>query len=614
MTERTRMAGNQKRPMRPLRLLRYLRSHLGELTIILISMSFMIGFEVLQPWPLKILVDHILGQQPLPESLQETAKVLPGLTGVQGLLAWVCAGMVLLFLASTAMSMLHTRAAVRLGQRMVYDLGSDLFLHLQRLSLRFHAARSVGDLIDRVMRDSYCMHVLVLEALLPVMHSMGMLIAIFLIMWQLDPTLTLVSLGVTPFLVLSIRIFANPMRERSREHRDLEGLMTSMVQQTLSAIPIVQAFTREELEHARFRSTATKALTAYKRSIATDMWFKLLIGVITALGTAAVMWIGAQHALQGKMTVGTILIFLSYLAALYGPLNALSYTTSTIQAAAASADRVLEVLDDPRQIRDIPSARPLKLQGHILYEQVTVGFTPGQSVLKEVSFEAKPGQVIAIVGPTGAGKSTLISLLLRFLDPWTGRIVVDGHNLRQIRLRSLREQIGIVLQEAFILPMTVGENIAYGQPQASREDILVAARAANADEFIRSLPDGYDTVLGERGCTLSGGEKQRLSIARAFLKRAPIVILDEPTSALDAQMEALLVQTLQHLMEGRTTLIIAHRLSTIRSADQILVLEHGRLTEQGRHSDLISKEGPYARLYRHQLNFAESQPILRSTN
>ena len=506
--------------MNQLRLLRYLHPRPADFLVILSTMSFMIALEVLQPWPIKIMVDQVLGQQPVPNSLRQVMNILPGPSGEQGLLLWLCIATVLLFAVSTLLAMVHTRAAVRLGQHTVYQLGAELFLHLQRLSLRFHSSRSVGDLIARVMRDSYCMNALVLEVLLPVVRSVAMLLAMFIIMWQLDSTLTLVSLGVVPFLILTIKIFAQPMEARSREHRDLEGSMTSLVHQTLTAIPAVQAFTREEFEHARFQNTASRALTASQRSIATAMWFKLFVGSITALGSAAVMWLGAQHTLQGQLTVGSVLIFISYLAALYGPLNALTYTASTFQTAMASADRVLEVLNDPVDIRDAPHARPVKLQGHVRYEDVTVGYELDRPVLTKVSFEVKPGEVVAIVGPSGAGKSTLLSMLLRFLDPWSGRILVDGHDLREIQLRSLRQQVAIVLQEPFLLPLPIAQNIAYGKANATREEIIAAAEAANADEFIRPLPNGYDTILGERGCTLSGGQKQRISIARAFLKHA----------------------------------------------------------------------------------------------
>jgi ATP-binding cassette, subfamily B, bacterial len=308
--------------------------------------------------------------------------------------------------------------------------------------------------------------------------------------------------------------------------------------------------------------------------------------------------------LDGSLSIGSILVFLSYLRSLYDPLEALMYTPSTIQGAAGSARRVLEILQIEREVTDRPGARPLPpLAGHVRLENVVFGYTPDRAVLQGVSLEVLPGQVIAVVGATGAGKTTLVSLVPRFFDPWHGRVIVDGHDVREVKVKSLRDQVGLVLQEPFLFPFTIAENIAYGRPGASRQEIQAAAAAANIHAFIERLPQGYDTQVGERGATLSGGERQRLSIARAFLKNAPILILDEPTSALDVETEAMLLEALQRLMKGRTTLIIAHRLSTIRNADRIVVVHEGRVVENGTHQELMDLGGHYAQL--HTLQFGQ---------
>jgi ATP-binding cassette subfamily B protein/subfamily B ATP-binding cassette protein MsbA len=585
---------------RQFRLLRYLAPHRGDVAVVLAMTGLGVGLEVLRPWPIKLLVDHVLGQQPTAGDGAPPLRWLPGATGPEGLLAWVAVGTILIFLAGTLGTMFQTRASVRLGQRMVYELGADLFLHLQRLSLLFHTRRPVGDTIARVTGDPYGLQTLVNAALLPLLQSVVMLAAMFVVMWRLEPTLTALALGVVPLLGLAIRLLGKPMQERMRERRELEGRMISVVHQALTALPVVQAFTREEAEHARFRQYATQTVTAYERSTGADMTFKLVVGLVTAVGTAAVIWVGAHYALEGRLSVGTILVFISYLGSLYGPVNSIAYTAATLRYTAANAERVLEVLDTAPDVRDRPGARDVRLQGHLRFERVRFGYEPDRPVVDDVSFEAQPGEVVAIVGPTGAGKSSLVSLLVRHFDPWSGRVTLDGHDIRDLRLRSLRQQVAIVLQDPFILPLTVAENIAYGRPDASPDDIRAAATAANADDFIRRLPDGYDTVVGERGATLSGGERQRLAIARALVKGAPILVLDEPTSALDARTETLLLDALDRLMKGRTTLVIAHRLSTVRSADRIVVLDQGRVLEQGRHAELLAREGLYASLYRQQ--------------
>lgn len=590
--------------MSQIRLLRYARPYWRGLLTILVTMGLSIALEVLKPWPTKLLVDQVLGGKPVPRRLSSLLATLPWSHGTQGLLLWVCVATVLIFVVGTCMATISTLAGVDLGQKMTYDLGADLFLHVQRLSLLFHSRRSVGDTLSRVTGDAYCVQTLVTSVLWPLVRGVVTLVTMFVIMWRLDASMTLLSLAVAPFLVLAIRVCGGSMREKQRERRDLEGRMMAVVQQALNAIPAVQAFTREEWEHRRYRDYACQTVRAYRQGTMAGMWFKFFVGLVTAIGTAALMYVGGRHALGGTMSVGTILIFLSYLASLYGPLNEITYTASTWQTAAANAERVFEVLDTAPEVRDLPGARPENLLGHVRYEDVSFGYEANRPVLKHVSLEARPGQVIAIVGPTGAGKTTLINLLVRFFDPWSGRVTIDGIDVRELKLKCLREQVSMVLQEPFIFPMTAAENIGYGRRDATREEIAAAAVAASADSFIRALPQGYDSVVGERGATLSGGERQRLSIARAFLKDAPILVLDEPTSALDAHTETMLLGALRRLMKGRTTFVIAHRLSTIRNADRILVIDGGQIVEQGRHEQLMADGGLFASLYRQQMEIA----------
>jgi len=582
-------------------MLRYAVPHWRGLLVIGAMMAASIGLSLVGPWPTKILVDYVLGDRPMPHALRGFFSALPGPSSKEYILLWVAIATIAVFLAKTFVEMVQSYVGVGVRQRMTYGLGADLFLHLQRLSLRFHSRRPVGDSIARVTGDPSCVPAIVLDAMLPVLQSLALLATMFVIMWQLQSMLTLVALGVVPFIALSIRIFGLRMKRRARARRDLEGRMMSIVQETLSAMPVVQAFAREDFEYERFQRYAADTVTAAKRANLSGLMFTLFVGLSTAVGTGTVLWFGGRLVIDGRMTTGTLLVFLAYLASLYDPLNTIAYTGQTLSYAFAQADRVRELLDTPIEVEDSPGAREADMRGVIRYEDVSFGYEPDRPVLEHISLEARPGDVIAIVGPTGAGKTTLVNLLIRFFDPWTGRITVNGEDLRTFRYRSVREQVALVLQDPFIFPYSVTENIAYGRPDAARDEIEAAAVAANADEFIRRLPDGYQTVIGERGTTLSGGEKQRLSIARAFLKDAPVLILDEPTSALDARTEALLLEALQRLMLGRITFIVAHRLSTIHAADKILLLDHGRIVEHGTHPELLLHNGLYADLYRRQI-------------
>ncbi len=568
---------------------------------VLTTMVAKIGVDLLKPWPLKVLIDHGLSGHPLPPTLAALADALPNASTQQGLIAWSVGATVVLFFLVWSLNVATAFANIGFGQRMVYDLATDLFAHLQRLSLRFHSRRSVGDSIRRVTTDCGCVSVIVKDAALPFLAALVTFVAMFFVMWRLEPRLTLVSMLVAPWLMLVLRRYMGPMLDTSYAAQEAEGRVYEVMERTLTALPAVQAFGREPAGDRAFAQATDTVVDAQVTVVKVSLAFKVLVGLGTACGTAAIMWIGGQSVIDGRLTVGGFLVFLAYLQALYGPLEVLMYAPSTTQAAAGSARRVLEILETRRDVDDHAGALPLESPaGHVSIEQVTFGYEAGRPVLHDVSFEVRPGETVAIIGATGAGKSTLASLVPRFHDPWSGRVTIDGRDLRDVQLASLRAHVSVVLQEPFLLPMSVAQNIAYGRPSASREEIEAAARAANAHEFIARLPEGYDTVLAERGATLSGGERQRLSIARALLKNAPILILDEPTSAVDAHTESQLIAALDRLMASRATIVIAHRMATIARATRIVALEHGRVVEQGTPAELLAHGGVYARFHARQ--------------
>lgn len=587
-----------------LRLVRFAPPQWLGLSLIILLMLIEVGLDLLRPWPLKLLVDHTLTDQPLPNAAAWITN-LPGGETPAGQLIWLATATILLFIVNQAIGIIQSYWNAGVSQRMTFQLGAQLFDYLQRLSLRFHSRQPTGDLVRRVIKDCSCISDLITGVLLTLVTSLVSLVAMFIVIWQLNRSIALLALLVAPVMVFLIRRFDRPMTERTYEHQKLEGEMMALAEQTLTALPVIQAFSREDDGDQRFHSLSQRTIRASVRAIASQLQFQVGVDATTAIGTATVMLIGGILVLQGQFTLGGLLVVLSYLASLYSPLSSLAYLSSGFASAAARARRVLEILEIEDAVRDLPGAKPLprrgrKKIGNVALEEITFGYEPGQPVLNGVTLSAHSGEVIALVGKTGAGKSTLVSLIPRFFDPWQGQVRFNGVDIRKIQLASLRSQVSFVLQEPFLLPFSVAENIAYGRPRASMKEIISAATAARADQFICQLPKGYETNLGERGSTLSGGQRQRIAIARALLKNAPILILDEPTSALDAETEGQLLEALERLIAGRTTFVIAHRLSTIQQADRIAVIEDGRIVEMGIPRELLAAGGAYFNLHRLQ--------------
>lgn len=583
-------------------LLRTTRSATSSLLGILLGMAIGVGLDVLKPWPLKLMVDHLFSHNPWPECVLAFLKTIRA-DGDQAALALLAVGTVLLMLASSALRLVQGYLQVGTGNRMVYALGAEIFQHLQKLSLRYHRRHQTGDLIRRVTGDSGCIKDFIMGVALPAVTSMVTLAIMFGIMWKLDHTLSLLALIAMPALGILIVFFARPMTDRSYHQQQLEGEMMALAEQALTALPVIQTFTREHIEDERFRALTRRTLSAYLRSVSAQVQFKISTGAVTATGSAVIMLVGAHHVLAGNLSLGSLLVLLAYLNALYSPMETLAYLSSGYASAAASMRRVREVLeadDFPQEKKDAQPLPPFQAEtkAALAMEDVTFGYNRETPVLKGISLYAGPGDLIAIVGETGAGKSTLISLIPRFFDPWSGRILLGGQDLRDVTLESVRGRVAIVLQEPYLQPLSIRENLTCGRADLSDEAVWEALQAVRADTFVRRLSGNLNTVLGEGGVSLSGGERQRLAIARALLKDAEILILDEPTSALDADTEAGIMAALDRYRIGRITLVVAHRLSTVLHASRILVLENGGIVESGTHTELLEADGAYARKYR----------------
>jgi ATP-binding cassette subfamily B protein len=531
---------------------------------------------LLLPVPLKIAVDSALGSHPLPGFLD---WMVPGGTPSHGKALFVA---IVLLVAVALLAQLQTLAVTVLsaytGEKLLMRLRSQLFRQAQRLSLSYHDTRGTADANYRIQYDATSIQWVAVTGLIPVIQAFFMLLGMAFVTALIDWQLALVALTIVPALLIVTNVYRQRLRRRWRGAKELESSAMSVVQEVLTGLRLVKAFGQEEREQHRYVAKATEGMRARIRLTVVDGIFGLIIGLTTAAGSGVVLYVGVRHVESGLITLGDLLIVMGYLTQLYTPLQTLSRQVGKVQSSLASAERAFTVLDEAPDVPERPDAKPLvRAPGDIEFRNVTFAYDTARPALTNVSFQVPAGSRVGIAGRTGSGKSTLASLLMRFYDPTGGRVLLDGVDLRDYRLADLRDQFALVLQEPILFSTSVIENIAYARPDVRVDEVVAAARAADAHDFITRLPDGYDTVLGERGTTLSGGERQRISLARAILKDAPILVLDEPTSSVDVRTEAAILEAMERLMSGRTTFMIAHRLGTLRSCDIRLQIEDGRV-------------------------------------
>ena len=571
----------------------YVRPYRWRFAWALIQVFLIAGFDLLKPWPLQLVIDHVLSGKPL------AAPWISALS-TSGLLIVACLALVVVNIGSGLLALLHNYTSIGVGQRMVNDLRGALYGHLQRLSLAFHGRQKVGDLMYRITADSFAVQTMIMNGLLPIVSAVVLLAGMLVVLIPLDPLLTVLSLTVVPALFAVIAVFNRKITIIATEVRERESMVYTLVQWAMSSVKVVQAFTKEEEEYGRFIGASRASLQATLRLYSWQTLYSGTVNTLIAIGTALVVYAGARSVLSGQLSLGQLIVFISYLALLYVPVNQITQSWGLIAGARIGATRCFEILDTEPDLKDGSRVFPEEgARGAVEWRGVSFRYRAEMPVLHEVNLTVAPGTKVAVVGATGAGKSTLLSLVPRFFDPSAGSVLVDGIDVREYQLKSLRQQIGMVLQPPLVFPISVRDNIAYGRPEASDAEIEQAARLARIHDLIASLPQGYATILGENA-TLSEGEKQRLTIARAILRNAPILVLDEPTSALDVKTESLVMEGIARLTEGRTTFIIAHRLSTVRSADLILVLRDGAIVEQGGFAELLRRGGVFAELYNTQ--------------
>ena len=548
--------------------------HLAGITLLSL---FSLPLTLLYPLPLKIAVDNVLGHEPLPAFLHGIGvPAYPHVLALGLAIALLLAIALVVNLQGLASWYLQTYT----GEKLVWDFRAELLNHVQRLPLAFHDSYGSNDSVYRIQHDAPAIQYVTIQGIVPLITAAFTLVGMIYVIVRIDPALAAVALVITPLLSLLSTASSRLVRRRSKKVKELDSSAMSVIQEVLGSVRLIKAFGQEDREHERFVRRSSERMGLQVKLAIRQALFNLLIGLTIAGGTAAVLYIGVEHVRAGLLTVGSLLVVMAYVAQMYQPLQLLSTKAMDLEAWMASLDRAFMLYDQPAEIAESAQALPLvRAQGAFEFRDVHFQYPDGKRGLRNISFQVPSGARVGIVGSTGAGKTTLINLLMRFYDPTRGQVLVDGRDLREYRIADLRRQFAVVLQEPVLFAASIAENIAYGKPDASDEQILAAARAAASHDFIMHLPDGYDTRAGERGALLSGGERQRISLARAFLRNSPILVLDEPTSSVDMQTEASIMRATEELMQGRTTFMIAHRLSTLKNCDMILVLSQGELVE-----------------------------------
>jgi len=573
------------------------RPYRGWLGIVLAAMLVETLMSLAAPWPLKIVLDDALGAHKLPAALEWAHEYGFG-RHTLGVALFAGVLTVIIAVVGAVVSYIDNYFTESVGQYVANDLRIRIYEHLHRLSLAFYDHSQTGTLLSTITNDVATVQDFASSSTLGILVDLMTIVGMLGLMFWLNWDFTLVAVAITPFLLIFVMRFKKAVKEVQREVRKRQSDIVAVVQQGLGSVRVVEAFGRQDLETGRMTDASRASVTAALKARRIKSLLSPVVTIVVALCTGFVLWRGTLLILAGAMTAGALTVFLAYLSKFFKPVQDLAKMTNTIAQTSVALERIQAILAADEVIPEHPDATdPGTLRGEITFEHVAFGYGDVAPVLRDVNFTIKPGQVVGIVGPTGGGKSTVVSLIPRFYDPTAGRVLIDGSDIREWKLVSLRREVGFVLQETILFRGTIRDNIAYGRPDATAEEIVAAAKLANADEFIVKMPHGYDSIVGERGDTLSGGQRQRIGIARALIRKSPILILDEPTAALDTESEQLVVEGLERLMKGRTVIMIAHRLSTIRDADTIIVLKDGVVAEQGSHAELVKLGGVYAELY-----------------